>query len=119
MQDHTDDLALLHLGELKLREALACVNVVLRKGRISIRRKPDFQSTCLAAHEHDEDTPTNIGVHALLLGQLEEHTLCRFILLCASIRSRSILLTIDEWVTTPSCANKPPFALALSRMQIF
>ena len=73
----------------------------------------------LAAHEHNEDASADVGVHALLLCQLEQCVLAGGIWCWScSLRVRSTLLTLDKRVATPGCADEPPFALRFSRTQV-
>lgn len=117
MQDDADNLALLNLGQFELGEAFAGVDVVLTN-RCELGQTLKDSFAYLAAHEHDEYAPPDIGVHSLLLRQFEEHVLRRLDRLrCGSLRI-GLLLTVYERISAPGRSDEPPLAFALGRVQV-
>ena len=73
----------------------------------------DSVTTYLAAHKHNEDTSSNVRVHALFSGELEEVTLLTLSLLLLCDTFFKLFTPVHQRITTPCSSDEPPLALGL------
>ena len=71
--------------------------------------------TYITAHEDNKYTPSDVSVHALLLGELKQ-SIRVTVLSCRC--ALQILLSLHEWVMAPCCADEPPFAFGLRGVEV-
>lgn len=118
MQEDANELALLDLGQLQLREPLARIDIILRARHQNERCEAARRGSAhLAAHEHDEDPSPDVRVHALLPRQLQQHVLTGCFCIDRGFALLRLLM-LGERVTAPRRADEPPLALALRVVQV-
>jgi hypothetical protein len=87
---------------------------------VSLAHTLRCSNTHVATHKHDEHTPADVRVHALLPCEREQRALRgRLIPRRSGCHARSVgRLTVDERITAPRCADKPPAPARVRRAEV-
>lgn len=103
LKQYACNFSLLYFSEAQFHDLFKCIQVVL------------------CTHDSNENAATDIRVHALLSGQLEQSLLHRLILseiLCNFCLTRMLAFGANH-IVLPRCTDEPPFAFGFDLMNIF